>query len=152
MTVAKAAAPKSWPDSEVKALIAAYEKSGKDNSKLGELMAGKTAAQCRSKLVQLGEYKKAEEVKKSAAEGGSGKKIEIVNAVEIFAGLAKGSLASLEKASKSELELLARRMTELSDQYNATIPAEADPARRAVSVDGYETADIADAEPVTSGM
>lgn len=151
MTVAKAAAPKSWPDSEVKALTAAYAACGFDNSKLGELMAGKTAAQCRSKLVQLGQYKKAEEVKKSAAEGGSGKKIEIVNAVEIFAGLAKGSLASLEKASKSELELLARRMTELSDQYNATIPADADPARRAVSVDGYETADIAD-EPQTSGM
>lgn len=148
----KALAAKSWPENEVKALLAAYAASGYDNSKLGELMAGKTAAQCRSKLVSLGEYVKAEEVKKSAAEGGSGKKIEIVNAVEIFAGLAKGSLASLEKASKSELELLARRMTELSDQYNATIPADADPARRAVSVDGYETADIADTEPVTSGM
>lgn len=152
MSDKKTAAPKSWPDSEVKALIAAYTAAGFDNSKLGELMAGKTAAQCRSKLVSLGEYKKAEEAKKAIAEGGTGKKIEIVNAVEIFAGLAKGSLASLEKASKSELELLARRMTELSDQYNATIPADADPARRAVDVEGYQTADIADAEPVTSGM
>lgn len=148
----KPAAPKSWPENEVKQLTAAYAAAGFDNSKLGELMAGKTAAQCRSKLVQLGEYKKAEEVKKSAAEGGSGKKIEIVTAIEIFAGLSKGALASLEKGAKSELELLARRMTELSDQYNATIPSDVDPARRAVTVDGYQTADIADAEPVTSGM
>lgn len=151
MPVEKKAAAKAWPDSEVKQLVAAYAASGNDNSKLGELMAGKTAAQCRSKLVSLGEYVKAEEVKKSAAEGGSGKKIEIVNAIEIFAGLAKGSLASLEKASKSELELLTRRMTELSDQYNASIPADADPARRIVDVEGYKTADVAE-EVQTSGM
>ena len=134
----KAAAPKSWPENEVKALIAAYAAAGFDNSKLGELMAGKTAAQCRSKLVSLGEYVKADATAAGKAGSEPARKISIVKAIEIFAGVPAGSLETLEKAAKPQLELLAKRLTELSDQYNATIPADSDP----VEVD----------EPQTSGM
>lgn len=148
-TKEKAPAAKAWPQSEVDQLLAAYAACGKDNSKLGELMAGKTAAQCRSKLVQLKAYEKAEAAKKAGSE--PARKVSIVTAIEIFAGVPAGSLETLEKAAKPQLELLARRLTELSDQYNATIPAESDPARRAVNVDGYETADVADAVE-TNGM
>lgn len=137
MTVEKkAAAPKSWPENEVKALLAAYAASGKDNSKLGELMAGKTAAQCRSKLVSLGEYVKADAAAEKAGSEPA-RKVSIVKAIEIFAGVPAGSLETLEKAAKPQLELLAKRLTELSDQYNATIPSDVDPV---------------DSEPVTSGM
>lgn len=146
----KKAAAKSWPENEVKALLAAYAASGYDNSKLGELMAGKTAAQCRSKLVQLKEYRKTETAAEKAGSEPA-RKVSIVKAIEIFAGVPAGSLETLEKAAKPQLELLVRRLTELSDQYNATIPAESDPARRAVNVDGYETADVADAVE-TNGM
>lgn len=129
----KAPAAKSWPQAEVDQLLAAYAACGYDNSKLGELMAGKTAAQCRSKLVQLKEYRKTETAAEKAGSEPA-RKVSIVKAIEIFAGVPAGSLETLEKAAKPQLELLARRLTELSDQYNATIPAETDD------------------EPVTSGM
>lgn len=124
-TEKKAPAAKSWPENEVKALLAAYAASGYDNSKLGELMAGKTAAQCRSKLVQLKEYRKTETAAEKAGSEPA-RKVSIVKAIEIFAGVPAGSLETLEKAAKPQLELLARRLTELSDQYNATIPADTD--------------------------
>lgn len=123
-TEKKAAAAKAWPQAEVDQLLAAYEASGYDNSQLGELMAGKTAAQCRSKLVSLKAYRKADETIKAGSE--PARKVSIVKAIEIFAGVPAGSLETLEKAAKPQLELLARRLTELSDQYNATIPADTD--------------------------
>lgn len=129
------AAAKAWPDSEVDQLLAAYKASGYDNSKLGELMAGKTAAQCRSKLVSLGKYVKPDTAAKAGSE--PARKVSIVKAIEIFAGLPTGSLETLEKAAKPQLELLAKRLTELSDQYNATIPAETDDEpTEAVEVNG----------------
>lgn len=148
MTTAKTAT--NWTDAQVKALETGYNG---DNTKEGleALCSGKTAPAIRSKLVSLGIYEKADAVKKPVTEGGTGRKIEIVNAVEIFAGLAKGSLASLEKAAKGELELLAKRMTELSDQYNATIPKTEPDQAVVVTVDGYETQDV-EAEVQTSGM
>lgn len=149
-TKEKAPAAKAWPQSEVDQLLAAYEASGYDNSKLGELMAGKTAAQCRSKLVSLKAYRKTETAAEKAGSEPA-RKVSIVAAIEIFAGVPKGALETLEKAAKPQLELLARRLTELSDQYNATIPADQDPARRSVNVDGYETADVAYAVE-TNGM
>lgn len=124
---------KAWPDSEVDQLLAAYKASGYDNSKLADLMAGKTAAQCRSKLVSLGKYHKPEEKTKAGSE--PARKVSIVKAIEIFAGVPAGSLESLEKAAKPQLELLAKRLTELSDQYNATIPSDDEPTE-AVEVNG----------------
>lgn len=133
-TEKKAAAAKAWPQSEVDQLLAAYAASGYDNSKLDKLMAGKTAAQCRSKLVSLGQYKKADTTAEKAGSEPA-RKVSIVKAIEIFAGVPAGSLETLEKAAKPQLELLAKRLTELSDQYNATIPSDDEPTE-AVDVNG----------------
>ena len=89
-TEKKAAAVKAWPQSEVDQLLAAYEASGYDNSKLADLMAGKTAAQCRSKLVSLKAYRKPDETMKAGSE--PARKVSIVKAIEIFSGLPAGRL------------------------------------------------------------
>lgn len=138
-----AAAAKTWSDVETEKLVEAYKASGCDNSKLDQLMAGKTAAQCRSKLVSLGEYVKAEPAAKTSADVESSRKSGFVKAIEILASLPAGSLASLEKAAKPELQKLAEALTLASDRHNA-----ANPAPAADNIDPYDT----DPDAITSGM
>jgi hypothetical protein len=125
-----------WPQSAIDSIKSQYTgPECNDSSILEKFVAGKTAAQVRGKLVSLGIYVKGEpKAAESSAASTAARKGSLVKAIEIFAGLPAGSLESLEKASKPELQLLSLRLTELSDQYNASIPSEVDD------------------EPATSGM
>jgi hypothetical protein len=125
-TAKKPAVAKTWSDSETAQLVERYKASGFDNSKLDSLMAGKTAAQCRSKLVSLGEYRKAEPAAKTSADVESSRKSGFVKAIEILASLPAGSLASLEKAAKPELQKLAEALTLASERVNVDQAAQLD--------------------------
>jgi hypothetical protein len=121
MPVSKKAATtsKNWDEKQEAQLQEIYTGSA-DNARLAEIGAhfgGKSAAAVRGKLVSMGLYEKGEH----RAVGGvnSTKKIEIVNAIEIFAGMNKGALDSLEKASKPQLEALSAVLANLSDRSNA---------------------------------
>lgn len=117
MTKAQTAATaKAWtPELEAK-LEASY--TGKEmNDQLGNLITGKTAAAVRSKLVSMGLYEKNDP--RSVGGASSTRKIEIVNAIEILLSKEKGSFASLEKASKPELEALSAALVALSDRDEA---------------------------------
>lgn len=106
----------NWTPEAEQALQAVY--TGNDmNSKLGKLVEGKSAAAVRSKLVSLGAYERNE----TRAVGGasSTRKIEVVRSVETILSMPKGSLDSLEKGKKSELESLAERLIAYSDSQAA---------------------------------
>lgn len=133
MSDKKTTAAPNWSAAQ----LAQLEGYNGDNSAeaLGSLVAGKTAAAVRSKLVSLGKYKKADPVAKAAAEGKAApvKKLAQVCAIEIMLSLPEGSLATLEKAAKGELQKLADAIIkqsersaaerkELIEQYAATIP------------------------------
>lgn len=97
------------------------------NEMLSELrkvegLTGKTIPSLRAKTNQLGYYQKIE---KKATVGGTPtkRKMEFVNGIEILANMPKGSLDSLEKGSKVQLEALAKAFQSLSDSYNAELDA-----------------------------
>jgi hypothetical protein len=128
-TAKKPAAAKAdlWPQSAIDSIKSQYTgPECNDSAILEKFVAGKTAAQVRGKLVSLGIYVKGEVKTAESAASTAARKGSLVKAIEIFAGLPAGSLESLEKASKPELQLLSLRLTELSDQYNASIPSEVD--------------------------
>lgn len=109
----------NWTDAQVAQLEKAYI-GAECNGNLDTLIAGKTAAAVRSKLVSLGLYEKADPAAAKAAAGTAAqRKIQIVNAIEILTGCGKGTLDTLEKASKPQLEALAKALTLLSDRSNA---------------------------------
>jgi hypothetical protein len=87
------------------------------NDQLGKLVEGKSAAAVRSKLVSLGVYEKNEPRKVGGAS--STRKIEIVHAIETMLSKDRDSLASLEKASKAELDALSKAIIAISDNQEA---------------------------------
>ena len=101
----------NWDEQAEQALASAYTGRA-DNDKLGSLVEGKSAAAVRSKLVSLGIYEKNEP--KSVGGASSSRKIESVRAIEAIAGMGKGTLDSLEKARKDELETLAATLAKLA--------------------------------------
>lgn len=106
----------AWPEA-VEAQLAEKYTGREMNDQLGKLVEGKTAAMVRSKLVSMGLYEKNE----ARAVGGASqtRKLDLVRGVEILTGLPKGSLDSLEKAKKDELDALASALTHLSDTHEA---------------------------------
>lgn len=109
----------NWTDAQVSQLEKAYTGS-ECNASLDTMIAGKTAAAVRSKLVSLGLYEKADPAAAKAASGTAAqRKVQIVSAIEILTGMPKNSLETLEKASKPQLEALAKALTQLSDRSNA---------------------------------
>lgn len=117
---------KDWTKEQVTAIenFALKQEDGRiTNDALSELrkvkgLESKTIPSLRSKVVNLGYYQKA--AAKPAAGGKvSQRKIEYVRAAETLVGMRKGSLDTLEKASKLELEALCKALTELSDKANA---------------------------------
>lgn len=109
----------NWTDAQVTMLETAYTGS-ECNASLDTMIAGKTVAAVRSKLVSLGLYEKADPAAVKAAGGTAAqRKIQIVSAIEILTGMPKDSLETLEKASKPQLEALAKALTLLSDRSNA---------------------------------
>lgn len=109
----------NWTDAQVEQLEKVYT-GAECNGNLENLIAGKTAAAVRSKLVSLGLYEKADPAAAKAAAGTAAqRKVQIVTAIEILAGCKKGELDTLEKASKPQLEALAKALTLLSDRSNA---------------------------------
>lgn len=83
----------------------------------------KTVPMLRSKVVNLGYYKKAEKARVVGAPVAK-RKLEYVSAIEIFTSLPAGSLASLEKASKPELEKLNAALVALNDTQAAEEPTQ----------------------------
>lgn len=111
-----------WDAKTEAALKAAYEKAGKPNdtdalAELGKQFDNKTAVAIRGKLVSLGIYEKGEP--KAVGGASSTRKSQIVTGIEILASMKKGSLESLEKASKPQLEALADALKNLSERHNA---------------------------------
>lgn len=107
----------NWTPEAEQALQAVYT-GNEMNGELGKLVEGKSSAAVRSKLVSLGAYEKNE----TRAVGGasSTKKIEVVRSVETILSMPKGSLDSLEKGKKQELESLAERLIAYSDSQAAS--------------------------------
>lgn len=99
----------TWPTETVQELTAMYDG---DNSKLPEIAAKlkKSVPSIRSKLVNLGVYVKPETPKKVGG-ASSVRKIQLVNEVAEHLKMGKGSLESLEKASKADLESLLKAVT-----------------------------------------
>lgn len=99
-------------------LVAAYQASNHDNEKLGDIAKqfGATVPAVRGKLVAMGEYVKP--VKAATVKTGVSvkQKADIVKAVEIMLSLREGSLASLEKGSKADLQLLADSLIKEGDK------------------------------------
>ena len=103
----------NWDEKSEQALQSAY--SGRqDNERLGKMVKGKSAAAVRSKLVSLGVYEKNEP---KAVGGASGtRKLEFVRGIETMLSMKTGSLDSLEKSRKDELEALANALTKVGDK------------------------------------
>jgi hypothetical protein len=101
-----------WTEEAEQALKARYSGNA-DNENLGKMVQGKTAAAVRSKLVSLGVYEKNEP--KAVGGASSTRKLEYVRAVETMLSMKKGSLDSLEKGRKDELEALAEALTKTAD-------------------------------------
>ena len=105
----------SWTPAMVETLTSAY--TG-DNAQLSTIAKdlGKTVSMVRGKLVNLGEYVP------NAARPTGGKvatrKISLVRAAEILLSMNEGSLDSLEKASKPDLDRLNEALIALSDARN----------------------------------
>lgn len=124
-----------WTDAQIKQLTEGY--TG-DNSKLGDLVAGKSVAMCRSKLVSLGLYKKADETAALKPDGtATAKKLgktQLVSAIEILLSMPVDSLNTMEKASKGQLEALAATLAKLSNKAAADQGLrEPEPADEAIS-------------------
>jgi hypothetical protein len=118
----------AWSTVQLSAITAAAERTesglltNEDVTALAKtepfVNAGKTLNMVRSKAVNMDVYQKAT-TKSVGVSGTVTRKIEFVNAIEILASLNKGSLASLEKASKPQLEALANALTSKSDKQAA---------------------------------
>lgn len=116
------AAKNGWDAATEAALKARYENEGSpsdtaDLLKIGGDFGGKTAAQIRGKLVSMGIYQKGEP--KAVGGASQTRKLHIVNSIEILLSQKKGAFASLEKASKAELDALAAALVALSDSKAA---------------------------------
>lgn len=119
-------AKNGWDEKTEAALQARYEKEGSPSdtavlTAIGADFGGKSAAAIRGKLVSMGIYQKGEP--KAVGGASSTRKIEIVNSIEILLSKPKGSFASLEKASKAELDTLAAALVALSDNKAANTQA-----------------------------
>jgi hypothetical protein len=118
----------AWSPVQLSAITAAAERTesglltNEDVTALAKtepfVSAGKTLNMVRSKAVNMDMYQKAT-AKSVGVSGTVTRKIEFVNAIEILASLNKGALASLEKASKPQLEALANALTSKSDKQAA---------------------------------
>lgn len=93
----------------------------------GGLLAGiVTAPQLRGKAVSDGYYKKKTQAEKAGEHGTSQvRKASIVSAIETIASMPKGSLESLGKAKKPELEALSAALIAMSDRQDADAKADA---------------------------
>lgn len=91
----------------------------------GGLLAGiVTAPQLRGKAVSDGYYKKKTQAEKAGEHGTSQvRKASIVSAIETIASMPKGSLESLGKAKKPELEALSNALIAMSDRQDADAKA-----------------------------
>ena len=86
----------------------------------GDLSGILSASQLRGKAVSMGHYQKKTEAEKSSENGTSQtRKSEYVNALEIFASMPKGSLESLGKGKKPELEALVNALSARNDSQSA---------------------------------
>ena len=110
---------KVWSTEMTARLSTAYAKAEQDNSQLASIAKdlGKTVAMVRSKLVSEGEY--IANVKRAVGNASSTRKMDLVRAVETLASLKVGSLDSLEKGSKADLQKLTEALTSWSDRVNA---------------------------------
>lgn len=133
MTKTTTAKVPAWSDAQVKALTEGYKG---DNSTAGliALVSGKTPAEVRGKLVSLGIYVKSD-APKTVGGKPAAKKIEIVNGIEILLSMPKGSLESLEKAAKPQLDALAATLVKMSDRQQADAPT-VEPIAEAVNTNG----------------
>ena len=103
----------NWSKESEQALQSVYT-GNEMNDQLGKLVEGKSAAAVRSKLVSLGVYEKNEP---KAVGGASGtRKLEFVRGIETMLSMKTGSLDSLEKSRKDELEALANALTKVGDK------------------------------------
>lgn len=110
-----AAASKNWDEPAEQKLRDLYAEKGQPSdtdtlTEIGKLLGGKTAAAVRGKLVSLGIYQKGEP--KAVGGASSTRKSQIVTGIEVLASMPKGSLESLEKASKPQLEALAAALSQ----------------------------------------
>lgn len=131
MTTQKTVKIPAWSDAQVKQISDGYVKGKNSTADLLALCAGKTAAEIRGKLVSLGLYEKSD-APKTVGGKPAAKKIEIVNGIEILLSMPKGSLESLEKAAKPQLDALAATLVKMSDRQQA----DAEPIAEAVNTNG----------------
>lgn len=92
----------------------------------GELAGIASEAQLRGKAVNTGYYQKKTQAEKAGEHGTSQvRKASIVSAIETMSSLPKGSLESLGKGKKPELELLSNALIAMSDKRDADAKADA---------------------------
>lgn len=125
MTDTKKAVEFSWTDAVIAQAVELYQAADVETrntkpelGKIAIVIGAKSAQSVMSKLVTEGVYIKSES--KGTAGGNSvTQKCQIVSAVEIMLSLKKGSLATLGKANKQELQALADALTKISEKQDA---------------------------------
>lgn len=86
----------------------------------GELHGLITVSQLRGKAVSSGYYAKKTEAEKASEHGTSQvRKASIVSAIETILSMPKGSLESLGKAQKPQLQALSNALIAISDKQDA---------------------------------
>lgn len=121
---------KEWNEKQVARIlaVAAEQKTGTIDNEIAKTLSkekvfeGRTVNSIRAKAVSEGVYQKADAPRKVGGETAK-RKIEFVRGAEILLNLKQGSLDTLEKASKADLEALTGALTTLSDNYNAELEA-----------------------------
>lgn len=116
----KAPAAFAWDEKNVAAAAELYLALGKDVrntkpelAKIAAAVGAKSAQSVMSKLVSEGVYEKSDAP--TSTGGTATQKCQIVNSVETILSLKKGSLGTLGKANKQELQMLVDALIKTSD-------------------------------------
>lgn len=117
----------SWDEKNVAAAAELYLALGKDVrntkpelAKIAAAVGAKSAQSVMSKLVSEGVYEKSDAP--TSTGGTATQKCQIVNSVETILSLKKGSLGTLGKANKQELQMLVDALIKTSDSKAAETP------------------------------
>jgi len=121
---------KTYTPVQIAAIEAAFEACAKgeklnnDDAKRltdSEVFSNKNLDEVRGKIVSLGYYKAAKKVAVGSGGVVTKRKMEYVQAIETLTNNEKGSLASFEKGSKPQLEMLSNSLVKQSDRFNAEL-------------------------------
>lgn len=123
----KAPAAFSWDEKTVAKATELYNALGKDVrntkpelAKIAAAVGAKSAQSVMSKLVSEGVYEKSDAP--TSTGGTATQKCQIVNSIETILSLKKGSLGTLGKANKQELQMMVEALIKSSDTKAAETP------------------------------